>query len=238
MSAEYPRGKGSADGSTDAADKEFSCPTCDRDDFKSQSGVKIHHSKIHNESIAGVEVSCAWCDKTLRRRKYRVEGNDNQFCDESCQGQYYQNCMKPSEAPRWEGGKEMRDCEICGKGFETHPGRETRFCSRKCHGKFISKTQSGEGHPNWKGGKVNYYGENWQQQRDKARKRDDGECQICSVTEEELDRELDVHHITPVRIFKDNYGEMWWKKANKLDNLICVCQSCHQKWEGIPLRPQ
>ena len=238
MSVENPRGKGSAESSTASDDKEFSCPTCDRDGFKSWSGVKIHHSKIHDESIAGIEVSCDYCNSKFRRKKHRLEENENQFCDQRCQGDYYREVMKPCEAPRWKGGKVTKECLICGDEFESRPNRNKKMCSRKCHGKYISQRQSGEGHPNWKGGKVNYYGRNWQQQRTKARERDKRECQICGVIEEDLGRELDVHHITPVRKFKEQHGQEWWKRANKLDNLISLCPSCHQTWEGIPLRPQ
>lgn len=237
MSAEIAP-EGEADSSTDATDKEFSCPTCDRSGFKSRSGVKIHHSKIHDESIAGVKVSCDFCGDDFSLKAYRVRKYENKFCSEKCQGDYYREERKPREAPTWKGGKVTKECQICGDEFKSYPHRNKKLCSRECHGKHTSQRQSGENHHNWKGGKATYYGKNWQQQRDKARERDRYECQDCGVTEKELDRELDVHHIKPVRVFKDKYNQEWWKKANRLENLVCFCQTCHKKWEGIPLRPQ
>jgi len=79
----------------------------------------------------------------------------------------------------------------------------------------------GSNHYNWKGGPVPY-GPDWSIQRDRARNRDNHSCQLCGVTEEELDHELSVHHIKPFRESKDN----------NLDNLICLCgnhggRHCH-----------
>lgn len=239
MSAENPCGKGSAESSNDSrVDNSAECPTCGNE-YKNESAVKIHHAKIHNESIAGVEVDCSWCGETLRRRKYRVEKFDEQFCGEGCQGEYYDEHMEGENSLRWEGGKEERDCQMCGSSFKEWPGRDTKYCSRECHGKGTSQRQSGEGHPNWKGGKVNYYGRNWPQQRKKALQRDQYRCQRCLTGVNELKRQPDVHHIRRIKWFKKNYdAPEWYEKGNELENLVCFCHSCHQKWEGIPLRPQ
>jgi len=237
MSAETsPAGEADSSNESDA-NSSTECPTCG-DTFKNENAVKIHHTKIHNESIAGVEVECSWCGETLRRKKYRVKDYDEQFCGRNCQGEYYDENMEGENAVRWKGGKEKRECVICGGSFRARPARDTKLCSRECHGKYISQIQSGDGHPNWKGGKINYYGKNWQQQREKARERDEYKCQDCGVCEQELQRQLDVHHIKPLHDYRDGSDDEWWKGANKLNNLITLCQSCHKKWEGIPLAPQ
>ena len=240
MSAENPRGKGSADGSTDAEVKDslVPCPTCG-ERFKGESGVKIHHNKIHGESIAGVEVDCDWCGDKLVRKPYRLEKFDNQFCDKNCKAEYMDEHTEGENGPRWKGGKVDRECEICGETFRTRPTRDTRFCSRKCHGKFTSKNQSGEDHPNWNGGKTNYYGPNWKKQRRKARKRDQYCCQVCGRDERDLGRIPSCHHITKLRYFQEKYDEPeWYQRGNRLDNLMLLCEQHHKEWEGIPLRPQ
>ncbi|WP_206536580.1 HNH endonuclease [Halorubrum tebenquichense] len=49
---------------------------------------------------------------------------------------------------------------------------------------------------------------------------------------DEWGEDLHVHHITRFGAF-DSY-----QKANRLENLVTLCRSCHLgKWEGIPLRP-
>lgn len=76
-----------------------------------------------------------------------------------------------------------------------------------------------------------YYGPNWQEKRDIIRERDNYECQACGIDESELDIELHVHHIRPKRTFESI------EKANRESNLVALCQPCHNKWEGIPLKP-
>lgn len=95
-----------------------------------------------------------------------------------------------------------------------------------------------ENHPNWNGGREGYYGPNWYRQRRRARRRDEYKCQRCGTGEsehkEEHDEELHVHHITPIKEFKEgdsiNYG-----LANELKNLITLCRGCHQDLEGVPV---
>lgn len=69
-------------------------------------------------------------------------------------------------------------------------------------------------------------GANWELQASKARQRDGFTCQACGVSEEELGRQLDVHHKIPYRSFASNV------EANKLEHLVSVCPSCHAKLEA------
>jgi transposase len=87
---------------------------------------------------------------------------------------------------------------------------------------------TGADNPNWAGGYKKYYGRNWDEQRQKAIKRDRGECCICG------DRDVQVHHIQPFR----TYGLENYQEANRLENLMCLCQKHHSRWEGVNLRPQ
>ena len=59
-----------------------------------------------------------------------------------------------------------------------------------------------------------------------ARERDSFACQVCGVSEEALGRQLDVHHKIPYRSFPSHL------EANKLENLVSVCPSCHAKLEA------
>jgi 5-methylcytosine-specific restriction endonuclease McrA len=83
-----------------------------------------------------------------------------------------------------------------------------------------SKEYSGEDHPRWKDNGDYYRGPNWHRQREKARNRDNYECQKCRS-----EKQLQVHHITPYDSFDD------YKEANRLQNLITLCTSCHHKLE-------
>lgn len=81
------------------------------------------------------------------------------------------------------------------------------------------------------------YGEGWNQpKRKEVRERDDYECQICGLSQEEHRQKngckLHVHHIIPIRQFESGK-----KRANEPPNLITVCAQCHSRWEGVPLKP-
>lgn len=76
------------------------------------------------------------------------------------------------------------------------------------------------------------YGPNWRQQRLRARARDRFRCQSCRISEEELGRELDVHHLRPFREFDYRPGENdAYLQANALDNLASLCPRCHKRSE-------
>lgn len=69
----------------------------------------------------------------------------------------------------------------------------------------------------------NDYGPGWQKTRDRVRARDKYTCQVCGAVE--TTRQHDVHHKTPFRAFPS------YVEANRLENLITLCHSCHRKVE-------
>lgn len=79
------------------------------------------------------------------------------------------------------------------------------------------------------------YGPNWTEQRARARARDGYRCQRCGISEAELGRELDVHHLIPFREFKydphDPARANRYLEANRLENLITLCPACHRQAE-------
>ncbi len=75
------------------------------------------------------------------------------------------------------------------------------------------------------------YGPNWATQRDAARARDHYRCRRCGAPERD-GRRHDVHHLTPFRSFGYVPGKNdLYELANKLDNLITLCPSCHRQAE-------
>ncbi len=69
----------------------------------------------------------------------------------------------------------------------------------------------------------NDYGPEWSKIRERVRTRDKFTCQVCGAAES--GRQHDVHHKTPFRAFLAR------EEANRLDNLITLCPSCHHKAE-------
>ncbi|ELZ38262.1 hypothetical protein C471_09890 [Halorubrum saccharovorum DSM 1137] len=64
-------------------------------------------------------------------------------------------------------------------------------------------------------------------------------CPIDRKTHRERwDRDLNVHHITPLGTFIDADGVLDYERANRLENLITLCQRHHMRWEEFaPLQP-
>jgi len=97
-------------------------------------------------------------------------------------------------------------------------------------------TQTGSDHPLWKENKRTNYGESWtEEKRESIRNKYGRTCVGCGLPgqqhREEFNERLHVHHIIPARKVKiENH-------RNSSSNLIPLCNSCHRRWEGIPLRP-
>ncbi len=90
--------------------------------------------------------------------------------------------------------------------------QDPEFRQRRC----------GENSSLWRGGKsygeYSEYGKDWTAQLTKIiRERDNQQCQLCGIVQEEINYKLHVHHI--------DYD----KKNCSPDNLITLCRPCHGK---------
>jgi 5-methylcytosine-specific restriction endonuclease McrA len=91
----------------------------------------------------------------------------------------------------------------------------------------MSESSRGEDNANWQGGGVRGYGPGWQVARDAVRDRD-RVCRACGHDGSE--RRLEVHHIVPVRRFRDD-PDAELSDAHDLRNLVLLCRSCHVEAE-------
>lgn len=119
-----------------------------------------------------------------------------------------------------------RLCKVCDKPIWVMAchSKTKYYCSKAC--KSLSQTFNHSSiSKHLKTGSKKYYGPNWIQQRKRARKRDSYACQnpTCRITEKEYGQELSVHHKVPFVFFND------YLEANKLENLISLCELCHRK---------
>ncbi|MCD2201420.1 HNH endonuclease [Halobacterium sp. KA-4] len=87
----------------------------------------------------------------------------------------------------------------------------------------MSEASSGEQNSNWKGGYSRRYGAGWTLARERALERDEV-CQYCN--EDGTETRLDVHHIVPVRAFRQAENQDL-EDAHELDNLVVLCKRCH-----------
>jgi len=209
------------------------CPTCSKE-LENEHGVKIHHQTVHNESLALKTYECEWCGKKFQRYKSKTKQSDHIFCSDECEGKRRTHNWPSEKQANWSGGKNEYVCKQCGDTVMRYERKvknsENTFCSYKCQGKWISENKSGENHWHYNGKSSVQYGQKWVKQRKKAIKRDDEQCQDCGLIRsdhyDEYGRDLEVHHITPIRTFSDT------EKANQLSNLITLCKSCHIQREN------
>jgi len=174
-----------------------------------------------------ITLTCEQCGKSYKTKPYMADKSNKHFCSSACYGEW----QKINNIGR--GRKRIAvKCFTCGIEFEKQSSAvsEHNFCSRACFSKWRkSPDWSGKNNPAWLGGNTNYRGENWNQQRQAARIRDNNACQHCGRTGDNLP----VHHKKPFHLFDD------YREANQLDNLITLCPACHsaadiQFWKDNP----
>ena len=161
-------------------------------------------------------MECKFCSKTFKTYPNWIKRGGGKFCSRVC----YTNSLR---------NRVEKECEQCGSKFSVKPcalvHNASRFCSPKCS-QVSSKERdysycTGENNPNWKGGSsIELYPPEFNDDlKDKIRKRDNYECQICGLREEEhvllYSYNLNIHHID---YDKDNSEEV---------NLVSLCCQCH-----------
>lgn len=175
--------------------------------------------------MAKVKKICVVCKKEYE--VYPSKSDRSKCCSRECAQIYAAN------SPAKKTG-EYKKCIYCGKSYyrnkfsiERSGEHESKYCSRKCKDRHHSEIHVGELSNLYKNGKYQGKGINWYPQRELARQRDKGICQICGVKTLEIKGahhlKSDVHHIMPFKYFDD------YIKANDLSNLICLCHKCHSK---------
>lgn len=181
-----------------------------------------------------VTVNCHWCGNNVEKERRKAQNHRN-FCSDECESAWRSEYFS-SEITTVE-----RACSICGELIERPPSQfygAGQVCSDACKKEYMSAQMSGENNHFWKGGSEGYYGPSWKKQRRKALERDGRQCVSCGCSEKDHQEEhgegLHVHHVTPFRKF----GLEQHETANRLNNLVTLCRSCHQRWEGVPVRPK
>lgn len=216
------------------------CPWdgCERE-FNSDRGVKVHHTKAHGKSIAGVTLECAVCGEEFTTLPSKAD--ERRFCSPQCVGSWASEERIGENAAAWSGGKVEIECRQCGDTFRQYPSLDRlKHCSRDCYDAWQRENKAGPNHNRWAGG-VENYGAGWNEsKREAVLERDGRVCQSpkCGRTEAEHVEKFGckhaVHHIQKARQFDSP------EARNAMENLITLCAyDCHRWWEKMsPLRPQ
>ena len=213
------------------------CSYCNNDFFRKPSAInttnfcnreckrlyQLKNGHLINQHLKKlVELQCNYCNESFSvppNRQYTAK-----YCSKTCLGK-----ANGKRAHNQLNRKKILECSYCKNTVVKKRStiRALNFCGKECMSKYYVETGmfTGENSGTWNGGKINYYGPNWHSQRRKARERDNYTCQDCGIHEKDYGQELSVHHIKP---FKEFNGD--WKNANKLSNLISLCEyPCHRK---------
>ncbi|HCL4447348.1 TPA: hypothetical protein N2D16_002954, partial [Clostridium botulinum] len=81
---------------------------------------------------------CSNCGKTILKTRKQIKEYKNVFCSLDCELDY-----------KYKESHELKECEICGKSFETTLSSRQRFCSTKCQSIWQSETFVGEKSPTY-----------------------------------------------------------------------------------------
>lgn len=161
------------------------------------------------------------CESCETEFEYYPSNEEGHFCSD---------CVEADgtfEGTRfWRRGERVeQECDPCGTAREVLKSDvkrgDRRFCDRNCLSEWMSENRRGEDHYHWIDEETKYTGR-WRSVRRAALERDDYECQRCGKKMDEMDRELDVHHLVPVRSFDDP------QEAHRLLNLVSHCRRCHR----------
>lgn len=160
--------------------------------------------------------ACEHCRTSFTLPRYKVEhrikytGASPRFCSRKCSNAARRN--------------EPQACEECGAAFYAQPSRRrARYCSSACrhagHSKRMTALANG-----WAPPAGSEYGPNWYRQARLARQRDNHTCQTCGARRQ--GRQFPVHHLRHHNAFDGD-----WETANRLENLITLCERCHRATE-------
>jgi hypothetical protein len=136
---------------TDATDNT-ECPTCGRDDFKNERGLKLHHAKTHGESLATETFACEYCGNEFERKPYHVDRYENLFCGLECRSAHFSETRQGEGHPNYQQ-REVVECAHCGDELERPSWQiertERQFCDQGCMSSWRSEMRSGEDSPHY-----------------------------------------------------------------------------------------
>jgi len=187
--------------------------------FNTEHGMKIHFGQKH-ETLRSVTVQCDHCGDKVEKMAKNVNRNKNNFCDNECYGNWRTE-LTGENNPKYNRIKVR--CEFCGSEKHIQENEYNRndkhFCDKECYFSWTRENIKDN---------YTYYGNNWNKISSKVRNRDE-KCKRCGISNNSCnDRygcQLHVHHITPLKEFSNK------SEANKMENLISLCPSCHMKVE-------
>lgn len=198
------------------------CQRCSKEFTVYPNRIKIGEGKFCSKKCQGlserirIERKCQICDKIFIARPSDIKYHGAKYCSRDCRRRGQIGKKKPNcsgdKIHTWKGGITLQPkfCMDCGKKLGDHRSLRCQSCAKKA-----------DLHPNWKDGIANFpYSPSFTAElKSRIRQRDNYECQLCNLTEEEhivvYGRNLCPHHI--------DYD----KQNSDETNLITLCNQCN-----------
>lgn len=179
------------------------------------------------------QLSCDICGSDFTARESYANNGLSDFCSPECYSEHVTRRMTGNTNPTAVDETEYL-CDYCGAvNYRLESQVKGRvFCNRECHRQWQLETDQnvGENHPNYNGG-YGTYGYQWEVVRAEALEIVGYECQDCGMSNREHLRQtgfgLHGHHIKKALLFENS------RDGHTLDNVLILCQDCHDKWEGV-----
>ena len=191
-----------------------------------ESGIERTGEVRDKKGTNKVRHICENCGNEFMVRPSRAKHGRGKFCSPKCQ--YKSN----NKGYRSTTKTIVFRCICCGMDIIKYATRlatkgSGKYCSLHCR----NEHRVGKNHPQHIDGKAaDKRGANWQKQKRAAKKRDNNICQKCFV--QLAAKNMHVHHVMPYRYYKS------YLDANKLENLITLCESCHRKDDAVIQRKE
>jgi len=134
---------------------ENECPTCG-ENFGSSRGMKVHHSKVHNERVDESDYTedCPSCEKSFKTQRglenhHAKVHNENiggtEVCCENCGNTVRKKpsniknsknnfCSRKCKSEYERVDRISKECYNCGEKFSTPPWEDADYCSQSCFG--------------------------------------------------------------------------------------------------------
>ena len=197
----------------------------------------------NNNNFGKEKIELGECETCGVEFEYYPSDKLGLYCSDCVKNTNWREVPKPlkgEDSHWWKGGKRELTCHHCEITFTRHPSKiqsDQVFCSKDCHSAWLSRAFEGDGHPNWKGGVHQEYNRGWYRSKTDTLERDGNTCVVCGITAEEFGRNLDVHHIIPVRLFmaSDDHDSA---DAHFPENLITLCVTCHRRADHGRIPPR
>lgn len=173
----------------------------------------------------GFYINCEHCKKPNYYSKQKSERSLHHYCNTTCQNKAEKlkgidKTLKAHKSIKEKGHYKRDNSYLVNDNPATSLEARKKISEAKLKNNWMRGRFKHFNH-GYKGGKTLYRGWNWKTTRIAVKNRDGYTCVKCGMTEVEssnlFDQPLQVDHITPWRISKDN----------SMENLQTLCCRCH-----------